>query len=141
MATVVLMGTLDTKLAEFSWIRDQLLQDGCAVTVLDVGTFSDDAGLADITARSVATAAGADLDTLRATADRGAAMDTMATGAAVVVRQLHDRGELDALLAVGGSSGSSVAARAMAALRVGVPKLLVSTWPPAMSRPTSAPRM
>ena len=127
MATVVLMGTLDTKLAEFSWIRDQLLQDGCAVTVLDVGTFSDDAGLADITARSVATAAGADLDTLRATADRGAAMDTMATGAAVVVRQLHDRGELDALLAVGGSSGSSVAARAMAALRVGVPKLLVST--------------
>ena len=127
MATVVLMGTLDTKGAEFSWIRDRLLQDGCAVTVLDVGTFSDDAGLADITARSVATAAGADLDTLRATADRGAAMDTMATGAAVVVRQLHDRGQLDALLAVGGSSGSSVAARAMAALRVGVPKLLVST--------------
>jgi uncharacterized protein (UPF0261 family) len=127
MATVVLVGTLDTKEEEYRWLRDQLTADGRDVTVVDTGTFSDGAGLADVTSRSVAEAAGADLTALREARDRGAAMEAMAEGAARVVRRLHESGELHAVLAVGGSSGSSVAARALRALPVGVPKLLVST--------------
>ncbi|RMI44321.1 Tm-1-like ATP-binding domain-containing protein, partial [Streptomyces triticirhizae] len=48
-------------------------------------------------------------------------------GAAVVAARLHAEGRLDGACAVGGSGGSSVAAGAMRALPVGVPKLLVST--------------
>lgn len=125
MATVVLVGTLDTKEQEYRWLRDQLAAAGCDVTLVDVGTFSD--ASADITASAVAEAAGADLEALRAARDRGEAMETMATGAARVVRELHQRGELHTVLAVGGSSGSAVAARALRALPIGVPKLLVST--------------
>lgn len=62
-------------------------------------------------------------------------MDTMATGAAVVVRRLYDEGRLDGLLAIGGSGGSSVAARALQTLPVGVPKLLVSTMASGDVRP------
>ncbi|WP_169946604.1 Tm-1-like ATP-binding domain-containing protein [Microbispora sp. H11081] len=127
MATVVLLGTLDTKTEEYRWVRDQLQEAGCDVLLVNVGTFAAGAELADVGADEVARAAGADLDRLRADRDRGTAMDALATGAAVTVRRLFDEGRLDGLLAIGGSGGSSVAARALQALPVGVPKLLVST--------------
>ncbi|GAB3136301.1 Tm-1-like ATP-binding domain-containing protein [Microbispora hainanensis] len=135
MATVVLLGTLDTKTEEYRWVRDQLQEAGCDVLLVNVGTFAAGAELADIGADEVARAAGADLDRLRAGRDRGATMDTMAAGAAVVVRRLYDEGRLDGLLAIGGSGGSSVAARALQALPVGVPKLLVSTMASGDVRP------
>jgi uncharacterized protein (UPF0261 family) len=128
VATVVLVGTLDTKGEEYGWLRDRLAEAGCDVLTVDVGTFGPTAGApADVPAAEVVRAAGGDLDALRRDRDRGAAMDVMARGAAEVVRRLHDEGRLDAVLAVGGSGGSSVAGRAMQALPVGVPKLLVST--------------
>lgn len=127
MATVVLVGTLDTKEQEYRWLREQLVAAGCDVTMVDVGTFSGGAGLADVSSSEVAEAAGAGVEALRDARDRGAAMEAMAAGAARVVRRLHERGALHAVLAVGGSSGSAVAARALQALPIGVPKLLVST--------------
>lgn len=135
MATVVLLGTLDTKTEEYRWVRDQLQEAGCDVLLVNVGTFAAGAELADIGAEEVARAAGAELDVLRDARDRGAAMDAMATGAAVVVRRLFEEGRLDGLLAIGGSGGSSVAARALQALPVGVPKLLVSTMASGDVRP------
>ncbi|MEU8280140.1 Tm-1-like ATP-binding domain-containing protein [Microbispora bryophytorum] len=135
VATVVLLGTLDTKTEEYRWVRDQLRDAGCDVLLINVGTFAHGAELADIGADEVARAAGAELDRLRDAGDRGAAMDAMATGAAVIVRRLLDEGRLDGLLAIGGSGGSSVAARALQALPVGVPKLLVSTMASGDVRP------
>jgi uncharacterized protein (UPF0261 family) len=135
MATVVLLGTLDTKRAEYTWLRDRVAEAGCRAYLVDVGVYSDGTGLADVTVREVAGAAGADLDALRRDRDRGAAVRAMAEGAAVLVQRLHRDGELDALLAVGGSGGSSIAARAMSALPVGVPKLLVSTMASGDVRP------
>lgn len=75
----------------------------------------------------VAAAGGADLAALRADGDRGAAMTAMGRGAAAVVTELHAQGRLDAVLSAAGSGNSSIAAAAMAALPIGVPKLLVST--------------
>jgi Uncharacterised protein family (UPF0261) len=127
MTTVVLIGTLDTKGEEYRWIHDQLVALGCGVTSVDVGTFSDAAGPGDISSSEVAAAAGEDLAALRAGNDRGVAMDAMGRGAAAVLGRLSSQGRLDGVFAVGGSGGSSVAAAAMQALPVGVPKLLVST--------------
>lgn len=127
MTTVLLLGTLDTKRDEYVWLRDRLVEAGCETLVVDVGVYSDGGGIADVSAAEVAAAGGADLAALRAARDRGASMSAMAAGAAAVARRLHDEGRIDGLLAVGGSGGSSVAAQAMQALPVGVPKLLVST--------------
>lgn len=125
MATVVLVGTLDTKGAEYAWLAQRLRGHGVDVVTVDVGPLSDAA--ADVTAAEVARAAGADPAALRTAGDRGAAMETMAAGAARVVVDLHAAGRLDGVLGVGGSGGTSVAARAVQELPVGVPKLLVST--------------
>jgi uncharacterized protein (UPF0261 family) len=63
------------------------------------------------------------------------AVDAMGRGAAEVVRRLHEEGRLDGILSVGGSGNSSIAAQAMRALPVGVPKLLVSTLASGDTRP------
>jgi uncharacterized protein (UPF0261 family) len=55
------------------------------------------------------------------------AMRTMAAGLADVVRRLYEQGRLDGILGMGGSGGTSIATRAMRALPVGVPKVMVST--------------
>ncbi|GHH82246.1 hypothetical protein GCM10018793_41600 [Streptomyces sulfonofaciens] len=125
MATVVLIGTMDTKGEEYAWIAERVRAHGADTVTVDVGPFS--ASDADVGPAEVARARGADLAALRRADDRGAAMEAMAAGAEAVVLALHAEGRLDAVLAVGGSGGSSVASRAMRALPVGVPKLLVST--------------
>jgi uncharacterized protein (UPF0261 family) len=51
----------------------------------------------------------------------------MGRAAATTVVALHGDGRLDAVGALGGSGGTSMATRAMRALPVGVPKLMVST--------------
>ncbi|KJL32166.1 Tm-1-like ATP-binding domain-containing protein [Microbacterium azadirachtae] len=127
MATVVLVGTLDTKRDECAWIREEIEHLGHSVLVIDVGTFSDSSDDTFVSSEDVAQAGGANLSKLREAGDRGAAMTTMAEGAAIVARRLFDDGKLDGMIALGGSSGSSVAAAAMQILPVGVPKVLVST--------------
>ncbi|MEA5367393.1 Tm-1-like ATP-binding domain-containing protein [Amycolatopsis sp., V23-08] len=126
MATVVLLGTLDTKGAEYAWLRERLAGHGVDVLTVDAGSFSA-SPLADVSSDEVIAAAGGDAGQLRDRRDRGEMMTVLAAGAAAVVRDLHGQGRLHGLLAVGGSGGSSVAAPAMQALPVGVPKLLVST--------------
>jgi uncharacterized protein (UPF0261 family) len=51
----------------------------------------------------------------------------MGRGAAVIVERLHEEGRLDVLGALGGTGGTAIATRAMRALPIGVPKLMVST--------------
>lgn len=125
MAIVALIGTMDTKGEEYAWLQEKLEAHGVHTTRIDVGPMST--AVADYTPDAVAEAAGADLNQLIAANDRGAAMQTMAEGAARIVTSLYEQGQLNGALAVGGSGGSSVAAFAMQALPVGVPKLLVST--------------
>ena len=127
MPTVVLLGTLDTKGAEYAFLRDRLREHGVDVIVVDAGIF-EPAGLEpDVSRQEMARAAGADVAALAAAADRGAAVTAMAAGAEEVVRRLHADGKLDGILALGGSGGTSIGTRAMRALPVGVPKLMVST--------------
>ena len=59
----------------------------------------------------------------------------MGAGAEAVVVRLYDEGRIDGVLALGGSGGSSIATRAMRALPVGVPKLMVSTLASGDTRP------
>jgi uncharacterized protein (UPF0261 family) len=134
MATVVLLGTLDTKGTEYAYLRDRLRAEGVAVLLVDAGVF-EPLIEADVPREEVAAAAGADLAALAEAGDRGAAVDAMGRGSVEVVRRLHEEGRLDGILTVGGSGNSSIAAQAMRALPVGVPKLLVSTLASGDTRP------
>jgi uncharacterized protein (UPF0261 family) len=135
MATVVLLGTLDTKGLEYAYLRDRLRREGVDVVLVDTGVLGTPLAEPDITRDDVAAAAGADVRALAAAGDRGEAVETMARGAAEIVTDLHGQGRLDAVLALGGSSGTAIATQAMRELPVGVPKLVVSTMASGDTRP------
>jgi len=124
-STVLLIGTLDTKGEEYAYLRERLQLGGVEVLVADVGTGGPPHGCEpDIAAEEVAREAGLDLAALT---DRGAAVGAMGEAAAALARRLHGEGRIDGVLAAGGSGNTAIATRAMQALPVGVPKLMVST--------------
>ncbi len=128
MTTVALLGTLDTKGAEYAFLAERLRAAGVEVLLVDAGTGPPTGGLtADVPAAQVATAAGTDLHSLRTADNRGAAVAAMGRGAAALIAEAAGSGRIHGLLAAGGSGGSSIAAAVMAGLPVGFPKLLVST--------------
>jgi uncharacterized protein (UPF0261 family) len=133
--TVVVLGALDTKGAEFAYLCAQLREQGVVPLVVDVGVMGAPGVAPEVAAEAVAAAGGTTLAALRGAGDRGAALAAMGRGAAAVVQQLHGAGRLDAIIGMGGSGGSSVIAEAMRALPVGVPKLLVSTVAAGDTRP------
>ena len=134
MATVVLVGTLDTKGPEYAFLKERVVATGCDVILVDAGVTAISTE-ADVSADDVAAAAGVDRAALAAANDRGPAVTAMTRGATAIVEGLHADGRLDAILGIGGSGGSSLISAAMQALPIGVPKLLVSTMASGDTRP------
>lgn len=135
MATVVLIGTLDTKGAEYEFLGQRLKENGVDVLVVDAGVFGEPETAPDVTKEEVARAAGEELTDLAQTGDRGAAVTAMARGAGEVIKRLYEEGRLDGVLGLGGSGGTSLVTQAMRELPVGVPKLMVSTVASGDTRP------
>jgi uncharacterized protein (UPF0261 family) len=135
MATVVLLGTLDTKGEEYDFLRRRVREEGVDVLLVDTGVLGVPLTEPDISRQEVAEAAGANAQELAESGDRGAAVEAMARGAAEVVKELHAQGRLDAVLALGGSGGTAIATQAMRELPIGVPKLVVSTMASGDTRP------
>lgn len=125
--TIVLLGALDTKGAEYGFVKECIEANGHRTLVMDVGVLGSPVIQPDVGRQEVARAAKTELSVLVERQDRGEAVVTMARGAAVLLPKLYAEGRLDGVIAMGGSGGSSVACAAMQALPVGVPKVMVST--------------
>ncbi len=132
---VYLLGTLDTKGFEIAFVRDLLHEYGMKTCVVDAGCLGSPSILADISGEQVFAAAGASLEALREKNDRGQAVTQAAIGVASIVSVAHARGEMDGILALGGSAGTTIGTSAMRALPLGVPKLMVSTLASGQTRP------
>lgn len=130
MATVLLLGTFDTKGDEYAFVRDRLIDAGIDVLTVDAGVLGDPASRAlpvDIGPERLAQAAGRRLADLSAQHDRGGAVTAMAEGARRVVAELFDHRKFDGALALGGTGGTAIAAAALRELPLGVAKIIVST--------------
>jgi uncharacterized protein (UPF0261 family) len=121
------VAALDTKGEEARLVRDLIVARGHRAIMVDTGVLGEPRLAPDVTAAQVAEAGGTTLASLRQQADRGAAITAMAQGAAAIATRLHQDGQLDGIVGLGGSAGTAVGSAAMRALPVGVPKLLVST--------------
>ena len=132
---VYLLGTLDTKGHEIAFVRDLLHEYGAKTCVVDTGCLGEPTIAADISREQVFAAAGVSLKALREQNDRGQAVTQAALGAANIVSAAQARGEVDGILALGGSAGTTIGTSAMRALPLGVPKLMVSTLASGQTRP------
>jgi uncharacterized protein (UPF0261 family) len=135
VSTVVLVGTLDTKGAELDFVRRRLVELGVEVLLVDAGVHDAAEWRADVSADEVAAAGGAERSELATAGQRSAAMAAMRAGVLAVVADLQRQGRVDGIMAIGGSGGASLAAPAMQALPIGVPKLIVSTMAAGDTRP------
>lgn len=127
MATIVVLGTFDTKGHEHAFLGARIRDLGHEPLLVDAGGFDAPQIPADVTRDEVAAAAGVDLADLRARGDRGAMVTAMAAAAAAVARRLHAEGRLAGIVSMGGSGGTAIGTLAMRALPLGVPKVMVST--------------
>lgn len=125
--TILLIGTFDTKGAEYAYVRDLIMARGHQVLTLNAGVAGEPTLTPDISAADVAAAGGGDLAELRRQADRGAALEVMMAGASKLAARLHAEGKFDGVLGLGGSGGTAIATAAMRGLPVGLPKVMVST--------------
>jgi len=126
--TVLMIGAFDVKGEEYDFTRKLIEARGCRTLTMNIGVLGGtDLFPIDIDSAEVAKAGGGDINKLRRDKDRGAAMAAMSKGAAVLARKLHQEGRFEGAFGMGGSGGSSVISKAMRALPIGVPKVLVST--------------
>lgn len=127
MATIALLGALDTKGVEYGFVKQWIEARGHRTLVMDFGVLGPPRLQPDIPREQLAEAAGVNLAELLARQDRGEAMSAMARGAALLAPRLYQEGRFQAILALGGGGSTSVACSAMRALPLGVPKVMVST--------------
>ena len=111
MATVLLIGTLDTKGPETAYLRDCVRELGCNTLVLDSGILGEAVGIeADFTRAQVAIAAGSSIDALRNAGSRGKAVEGMLKGVRKLTLELMAADSIHGAVALGGAEGSVLAA-------------------------------
>ncbi len=127
MPSVFLFATLDTKGREADFVRRLLRSWGVAVTLVDVGALGTAAVEADITRRALFELGGTSLEASGAarTAARPSPWRRAARRGWRAKR--FAAGDLQGVLGLGGSAGTTIATAAMQALPLGVPKVMVST--------------
>jgi uncharacterized protein (UPF0261 family) len=124
MGRVYVIGTCDTKGEELAFARACVRGAGAEAVLVDVSTTSAPSATADISAKTVAGHHPQGASAVLGITDRGEAVSAMAVA---LKHYLLGRGDIGAVLGLGGSGNTAIVTEAMRALPVGVPKLMVST--------------
>lgn len=127
--TILIIGTLDTKLSEILYLRSAILdQKTCQTKILDVSRSANPPDhiveVSDSEIISPLVELKQDLNNLR----RGEYVDKAIAQCTPVLKDLVSKEEIHGIVSAGGSTGSSLATALMRnACPIGFPKLMVST--------------
>lgn len=121
-----IIGTFDTKAEEFGYLAEQIRAMGARTVTIDAGFHARSAFAADHPCKELVELAGAQMDKVRAL-PRNEGMAVAIRGAQALLAHLLARREIDGLIGMGGSGGTTIAASVMQTLPLGFPKLIVST--------------
>lgn len=127
MATIAVLGTLDSKGSEHAYLAEIIRAKGHDVLLIDVGTGTEPTVKPDVTREQVAQAAGINLTEIRSRQDRGECVVAMSQAAPVMLAKLVKEGKIHGVISLGGGGGTAIATAAMRELPLGFPKLMVST--------------
>jgi uncharacterized protein (UPF0261 family) len=123
--------TLDTKIDEAIYVCNLLEAAGLRVSVADLSTSGSSPAMARLSSSTRLLISAAEIASYHPQGagavfcgDRGAAIQAMADAFEHFAEARHDLG---GLLGLGGSGGTALITRAMRALPIGVPKVMVST--------------
>jgi uncharacterized protein (UPF0261 family) len=129
MTTIAVLGSFDTKGADHGFVAEVIRSLGCEVLLIDVGslappTIPSNMDRGELRRRYTALT-GHDLGDIPT--DRGKAIAQMGLAATVVLQDLVRTKQIDGIISLGGTGGTSMATQAMRGLPMGFPKVMVST--------------
>ena len=124
---ILLIGTGDTKAGELLFMRKWIEEAGAETVMMDVSVLGDPPYEAQHDKHAVAAAADTTIDAIIASGDENSSMALMALGASRLTKRLCDAGQIDGMIAIGGTMGTDLALDVARALPLGFPKLVVST--------------
>ena len=124
---ILLIGTGDTKAGELLFMRKWIEEAGAETVMMDVSVLGDPPYEAQHDKHAVAAAADTTIDAIIASGDENSSMTLMALGASQLTKRLCDAGQVDGMIAIGGTMGTDLALDVARALPLGFPKLVVST--------------
>jgi uncharacterized protein (UPF0261 family) len=124
---ILVIGTGDTKSEELLFMAEVIGKAGGVPVLVDVSVLGDPPYVPGHSKHDIAAAADTTMEAITSSGDENTAMALMARGAAALVRRLSDAGEVDGMIALGGSLGTDLALDVAAVLPLGVPKFIVST--------------
>ena len=124
---VAVLATLDTKGREVGWLCEQIVVHGCKPLIMDVGVMGRPALRADVTREEVCKAGGVSLAELLMSPTRQSAAPVVVGGTCQLLGQRVARGEVQAVVGIGGTQGTSTCTAIMQTLPYGFPKVMVST--------------
>lgn len=127
MATIAVLGTLDTKGQEHAYVAELIRQRGHQTLLIDTGSGSAPTVSPDISREEVAAAGAIDLAGILTRQDRGEAVTAMAEASAKLLAGLVSAGRIQGVISLGGGGGTAISSSAMRALPIGFPKVMVST--------------
>jgi uncharacterized protein (UPF0261 family) len=127
MATIAVLGTLDTKGQEHAYVAGLIRERGHEVLLIDTGTGAPPTVVPDISRKEVARRGGVDLADVLSRRDRGEAVTAMAGASAQLLLELVEAGRIHGVISLGGGGGTAISTTAMRALPIGFPKVMVST--------------
>ncbi len=125
--TVVILGALDTKGAEITYLQEAIRRMGVKTLLMDVSIGGEPALRPDISSREIAAAGGGDIREIRSSRDTGRVTPIIIKGAIHKALALHAAGLLDGIISIGGASGTTIGTTVMKGLPFGVPKLMLSS--------------
>src|SRR5438874_10613759 len=106
MATIAVLGTMDTKGEEHGFVAEQIRKRGHEVLVIDTGTLEAPKVKPNITREQVAAAAGIDIAGIVAKRDRGEAVAAMSKGAPALLSRLVAEKKIQGVMSLGGGGGT-----------------------------------
>jgi len=124
---ILVLGTGDTKSEELLYMAEVIGKAGGVPVMIDVSILGDAPYAPDYSKHDVAAAGGTSIAAILESGDENSAMAAMASGGVELVRRLFGAGEVDGMIALGGSLGTDLALDVAAVLPLGVPKFIVST--------------
>ncbi|MCA6078348.1 Tm-1-like ATP-binding domain-containing protein [Fulvivirga sedimenti] len=125
--TIALLITLDTKEQEAAFLVDEIKKLGDLPLLMDIGVVGEPGTPPDITREEIALEGGKPIHELLKNPTREEASPVMVQGCIKILNRKIMSGEVDAVLGLGGTQGTSTCCNIMQALPYGFPKIMVST--------------
>ncbi len=125
MKKILVLGTMDTKGEQLHYLAGKIKSRGHQAMLIDLSMGADATIKADITPQEVMRFVGQELQELRNLKDRFVITEAMTDGARQMVLNLCAQGNVDGVVALGGSTMALMGSRIMQMLPFGIPKVIV----------------